>query len=236
MSNNQFQTVISKINDLSVFVIDKAFSKKSYVSLDLSKDNAELEFVNVSSSNSLGVYINEHIKVNNAQLAYGGYLETRGIYQRSSYFNEKTNPRDERNIHLGVDLWINAGTNVLAALDSEVHSFSNNINHGDYGPTIILMHQVDDFVFYTLYGHLSTESLESISIGDKYKKGEIIAQLGSSEVNGDYPPHLHFQIIIDIENYMGDYPGVCSFNKLEFYKNNCPDPNLILCLQEKNES
>lgn len=230
MSKNQFQTVISKINDLSVYVIDKAFSKKSYVSMDLSKDNAELEFVNVSSANNLGVYINEHIKVNNAQLAYGGYLETRGIYQRSSYFNQKTAPLDERNIHLGVDLWINAGTNVLAALDSEVHSFNNNINHGDYGPTIILKHQVDDFVFYTLYGHLSTESMESISIGDKYKKGEIIAQLGSSEVNGDYPPHLHFQIIIDIENYMGDYPGVCSLNKLEFYKKNCPDPNLLLCL------
>jgi len=49
-----------------------------------------------------------------------------------------------------------------------------------------------------------------------------------SPINGDYAPHLHFQIIIDMEEKTGDYPGVCSENKLEFYKNNCPNPNLLL--------
>ena len=48
--------------------------------------------------------------------------------------------------------------------------------------------------------------------------------------NGDYPPHLHFQIILDIENFYGDYPGVCSENDLKYYSQNCPDPNLVLKL------
>ena len=234
MSIQQFENVIKNIDTSSVFVIDTFFSKDQYVPIDLSRSNTELKSVNLSSSDNLGDYINEHIKTNNGELAYGGYIETRNIYQRSRYFNKKTDSLDERNIHLGVDLWISAGTNVLAALDSKIHSFNNNLNHGDYGPTIILQHQIQGFTFYTLYGHLSEESLTGLEVGVEYKKGDIIAQLGSSGVNGDYPPHLHFQIIIDIENYIGDYPGVASMNSLDFYKNNCPDPNLILGLKIRN--
>ncbi|MEJ6583237.1 MAG: peptidoglycan DD-metalloendopeptidase family protein [Crocinitomicaceae bacterium] len=226
----QFQSIISQIDSVSIFVIDTVFAKKDYVPLDLSKDNLELKAVDVASSGSLGIFVDQQIKSKNGKIAYGGYLETRGIYQRSEHFNIESSPQDERNIHLGVDIWANVGTIVLATLDSEVHSFSNNLNHGDYGPTIILKHQIDDFTFYTLYGHLSLASLSGLEIGMQFKQGETIAQLGSAEVNGDYPPHLHFQIIIDIENYSGDYPGVSSINNLGFYRANCPDPNLLLNL------
>lgn len=231
MSIQQFHSILSILDPSSIYVIDSSFSKKDYVRLDLSKDNAELQKVNVSSSDDLADYVNQHIKNEKGKVAYGGYLETRGIYQRSTYFNQKLNPLDERNIHLGLDIWIDAGTNVLAALDAEVHSFKNNLNHGDYGPTIILKHQIADFTFYTLYGHLSVESLSGLEVGKKIKQGEVIAQLGTAEVNGDYPPHLHFQIILDIADYSGDYPGVSSKNTLEFYQNNCPDPNLLLGLE-----
>jgi murein DD-endopeptidase MepM/ murein hydrolase activator NlpD len=227
---NQFQSIIGKVDTASIFLIDTAFTKKDYVPLDLSKDNPELKAVNVASSDSLGIFVDQQIKIKNGKVAYGGYLETRGIYQRSEYFNVESSPLDERNIHLGVDLWADVGTIVLAALDAEVHSFKNNLNHGDYGPTIILKHQIDDFTFYTLYGHLSLASLSGLEIGMQFKQGETIAQLGSAQVNGDYPPHLHFQIIIDTENYSGDYPGVSSINNLGFYRANCPDPNLLLNL------
>jgi murein DD-endopeptidase MepM/ murein hydrolase activator NlpD len=233
MSLKQFHSFISQLNTNSLFVIDTSYSKKDYVPLNLSVDNSELEDVNVSSSDDLGLFIEKSIKSQNGQVAFGGYKEVRGIYQRSSYFNEQVSPLDERNIHLGIDIWFDAGTNVLAALDAEVHSFNNNKNHGDYGPTIVLKHSMENFIFYTLYGHLSLESLDDIEIGQKFRQGELIAQLGSAEVNGDYPPHLHFQIILDIENYLGDYPGVASKNTLEFYENNCPDPNSLLGLNTK---
>ncbi len=230
MSIKQFHSILTNINTSSIFVIDSTFSKKDYVPLDLSKNNADLQKVNVSSSDDLAHYVNEHIKNKKGKVAYGGYIETRDIYQRSTYFNEKLSPSDERNIHLGMDIWINAGTNVLAALEAEIHSFKNNLNHGDYGPTIILKHHINNFTFYTLYGHLSVESLSGLEVGKKIKQGEVIAQLGTAKVNGDYPPHLHFQIILDIKGHMGDYPGVSSINTVEFYKNNCPDPNLLLGL------
>ena len=231
MSLNQFEAFITQLQTESIFVIDPSFSKTDYVLLDLSKNNEALKTVNVSSSHNLGVYIDQHIKNKNGKVAYGGYLETRGIYQRSGYFNAKANPLDERNIHLGIDIWIDEGTNVLAALDGEIHSFNNNVNHGDYGPTIILKHEVGDLIFYTLYGHLSIASLSGLKVGQNIKQGAVIGKLGSPKENGDYSPHLHFQVILDIEKYLGDYPGVSSINRLGFYKNNCPNPNFILGLK-----
>lgn len=154
-------------------------------------------------------------------------LETRGIYERSNYFNN-TDPYDERNIHLGLDLWIQAETPIFTPLDGIVHSYKNNTNYGDYGPTIILEHNLNDVKFYTLYGHLSLESLEGLTIGKIFEKGEQIATLGDASVNGDYAPHLHFQIINDLQDYQGDYPGVTSSRDIEFYRSNCPDPNLLL--------
>ena len=111
-----------------------------------------------------------------------------------------------------------------------MHSFKNNTNYGDYGPTIILKHHINDIEFYTLYGHLSMESIVNTSVGQFFKQGEQIATLGDVSINGDYAPHLHFQIIKDIQDYKGDYPGVCSKQDLDFYLNNCPDPNMLLKL------
>jgi murein DD-endopeptidase MepM/ murein hydrolase activator NlpD len=210
-------------------VLDASIDKLDYVALDLSKANTALHTIDVSSSETLEHYINSHIKNNNAKVAYGGYIETRNIYQRSTYF-KATNPETERNIHLGLDLWIAAETPIFSPLDAEVHSFKNNTNYGDYGPTIILKHTIDDIEFYTLYGHLSEASIENLNVGQTFNKGEQIATLGDSSVNGDYAPHLHFQIIKDIQDYKGDYPGVCSKLDLEFYKGNCPDPDVLLRL------
>ncbi|MEM8845731.1 MAG: peptidase M23, partial [Bacteroidota bacterium] len=67
--------------------------------------------------------------------------------------------------------------------------------------------------------------------GMHFKMGEELATLGAPEVNVNYAPHLHFQIIEDIQGYEGDYPGVCSQKELHFYKKNCPNPNLLLKLK-----
>ena len=94
----------------------------------------------------------------------------------------------------------------------------------------MLEHELEGYVFYTLYGHLSVKSLEGKQVGQKVEKGDLIATLGKAEVNGDYPPHLHFQIIKDLQGKTGDYPGVCNIQELEFYTSNCPDPKLLLKL------
>jgi len=52
--------------------------------------------------------------------------------------------------------------------------------------------------------------------------------VGDSSVNGGYSPHLHFQIIKNIEDNFSDYPGVTSKKDLDYYLENCPNPNLLL--------
>ena len=228
MSDN-FKKYIENISQDFIPVIDSEFVREDYIAIDLSAANVDLNTINVSSSSAFEVYIKEYIAQNRGKVAYGGYNEARAIYSRSSHFNQHE-PETERNIHLGLDLWIEANTPIFAPLNGTIHSFKNNTNHGDYGPTIILKHNIEGFEFFTLYGHLSLASIDNLQVGVEVKQGEQIATLGTAKVNGDYPPHLHFQVIKDIQDFVGDYPGVSNQLDLEFYKTNCPDPNLLLGL------
>ena len=207
-------------------VIESSIPYSKYTPLDLSISNQELSNIDMSDSTAVETFIENHLQKNNAKVAFGGYNEERNLYKSSLIFNDDEN--EERNIHIGMDLWIKAGTPVLAALDGEVYGFDFNTGKGNYGPTIILKHTVENHTFYTLYGHLSVESIENIEIGSRFKKGQTVATLGDASVNGGYAPHLHFQIIKNIEEYSGDYPGVCSKKDLAYYLDNCPDPNLLL--------
>ena len=207
-------------------VISKEIDYRDYVALDLSENNEDLSNHKLETAQDYEKYIQNHLNKNNAKIAFGGYIETRNLYKRSSVF--KDNKSDERNIHIGLDLWINEQAEIYSPFDGTIHSFRNNTSLGDYGPTLILKHEIDGFTFHTLYGHLCVESLSDKKIGDKIQKGQTIATLGLPPINGDYAPHLHFQIIIDMENKQGDYPGVCNSKDLDFYLENCPNPNLIL--------
>ncbi|WP_343694175.1 peptidoglycan DD-metalloendopeptidase family protein [Flavobacterium sp.] len=207
-------------------IIDASIDFSKYLPLDLSVTNTELVESKPETPEDFELFISTYLKNNNAEVAYGGYIEGRTIYKRSTIF--KNDSIAERNIHIGLDLWTKVGTPVLAPLDGKIHSFQNNEGLGDYGPTIILEHEVENEKFYTLYGHLSLESIENLTVGTFFKKGEQIASLGNSAVNGDYAPHVHFQIIKNMQDKWGDYPGVCNTNDLNFYIENCPDPNLLL--------
>lgn len=208
-------------------VINPDYKPSEYTPLDLSSANKSLDVEILKNPEKHHAKLQAFLKERQAKVAYGGYLEQRKLYDRSDYFQAAT-PDDKRNIHLGIDLWCDAGTSVIAPLDGVIHSFKENTNFGDYGPTIILIHKVENFTFHTLYGHLSKMSLEGLEVGKKIKAGAQIGTLGQPFENGDYAPHLHFQIIIDMQRNKGDYPGVGSKNMLEFYKKNCPDPNLLL--------
>ena len=221
--------ILDASNQEEIFVVDYSISIDDYVAIDLSKQNEDLKLFDVSSSKAWEIYINNYLKKANKKVAYGGYLEHRNLYDRSDYFSSQTEEA-QRNIHLGLDLWCPAGTDILAAFNGVIHSFNDNTNFGDYGPTIILEHSLGTDKFYTLYGHLSRASIKNIKVGQSVKQGDIIAQLGDAKVNGDYAPHLHFQIIKDLQGKVGDYPGVCSAKELEFYKQNTIDPKPILDL------
>ena len=161
-----------------------------------------------------------------AKIAVGGYAEDRGLlYSRSSLFEENNT---YRSVHLGVDLTVPAKTPVYTPLPAKLHSFSNNQEKGDYGPVVILEHDLEGLRFYTLYGHLTQDSLADLFPGKTYSAGECFAEIGDETENGDWPPHLHFQIIKDLQGAVGSYPGVAASCHAALYLENCPDPNLIL--------
>ncbi|PQJ73025.1 peptidoglycan DD-metalloendopeptidase family protein [Polaribacter butkevichii] len=229
MNTEKFNHFLRQISKEPTSVIDASISFEDYFPIAISSKNKDLLHFDISSSTEWELYIDSFLKKNKANVAFGGYLEKRNIYDRSTYFKNQSKEK-QRNIHLGIDLWCAENTKVLAALDGEIHSFKNNVNYGDYGPTIILKHQIKKEIFYTLYGHLSLKSIENIKVGDSILQGDTIGYLGSAVVNGDYAPHLHFQIIRDLEDNFGDYPGVSSEENIAFYQKNCPNPNLLLKL------
>jgi murein DD-endopeptidase MepM/ murein hydrolase activator NlpD len=113
-------------------------------------------------------------------------------------------------------------------LDGVVHSFADNAAFGDYGPTIILQHCLEDQRFYTLYGHLTQESLEGVTQGMRIRGGQQIGSVGSPPTNGDWPPHLHFQIISNMLGLVGDFPGVAARSRRDYFLSLCPDPSVLI--------
>ena len=157
----------------------------------------------------------------------GGYLEPRSIYSSNSYEKIGNYGDESRTIHLGLDFWLPPGTKVNLMFDGEIVVAVNDKGHKEYGGLLILKHNIQDLEFYTLYGHNTVESVLKNKVGSKVKKGDVIAEIGNYPENGNWAPHLHFQIILSMLNYKIDYPGVCYFNQMEIWKDLCPDPNLL---------
>lgn len=176
-------------------------------------------------------YIHELLERSGAIYGIGGYNENRTIYSRSKHF-DAVNGAEPRRIHLGIDIWGAMGTPVFAPMGGMVHSFAFNNHYGDYGATIVLLHQLDGMAFYTLYGHLSLNDIEVLDAGQYITMGEKFAHFGAPKENGHWPPHLHFQVIEEMHLKEGDYPGVCSLSEREKYLANCPDPDLILNMMQ----
>ncbi len=222
---NTLEKILNSLSATPISILDSSISLDSYTPIDLSIHNKEISNIAINDPYICQEYINKETKANNAIVAYGGYLEQRSIYTMNTNFSKAG-----RNIHIALDFWAPEATKVITPVDGEMHSFKNNATKGDYGPTIILKHTIKGITFYSLYGHLSLESLKGLYIGKKYIKGEELGSLGEIAVNVNYAPHLHFQIIKDIGSYKGDYPGVAANKDIEYYKRNCPNPNLLLKL------
>lgn len=199
---------------------------KPYRKLDFTAANTDLLTRDLSETADFSNYVFDELLSGNTINGIGGYGEDRVIYRHRKHFT--TDTEKPRSIHLGVDIWTNAGTLLHAPLDGIVHSSAFNDHYGDYGPTIILAHELGGVTFFTLYGHLSLSSLEGLHEGKTIKAGEIFAAIGPYPENGDWPPHLHFQVIGDMGNYRGDFPGVCNAAHRKYYLDLCPDPQLIL--------
>ena len=178
----------------------------------------------------------DHMRDAGAPVGIGRYDEVRWWYT-SEAFRASGNDVDEwRTVHLGVDLFAEPGTPVLAPLGGRVVSVRDNAERLDYGPTIILEHEVEDPAnggnepvrFRTLVGHLSPESMSAVAPGEIVDPGRTIGWIGAPPGNGDWAPHLHFQILVDPLGYEGTFPGVAAPSARDTWTAVSPDPNHLL--------
>lgn len=205
--------------------------------MDFTAANQALTEALICDTSAFSNYISALLQHADAVYGIGGYDEWRTVYGRSALFGPTNNldvapqtAAEPRRLHLGIDIWGMPGTPVFAFLDGEVHSVAFNDQFGDYGATLITTHQLEDRKFYTLYGHICKADIQALVPRQPIQKGSCIAHFGQPEENGHWPPHLHFQVIEDLEGKQGDYPGVCTWSARAHYLGNCPDPDLILQL------
>lgn len=225
-----FDNIIRKNQPGFHRVVDFEAGKDKLLAMDFTEANTALTVDVLDNTAAFSAYIDSVLKKASARYGIGGYAEHRTIYNRSRVFDGARPDEETRRLHLGVDIWGPAGTKVYAFMGGMVHSFAFNDQYGDYGATIILLHQLEGMSFYTLYGHLSLRDIQKLSSGQYITIGETIGHFGEPEENGHWPPHLHFQVILDMQLREGDYPGVCKYSEREQYLANSPDPDGILQL------
>jgi hypothetical protein len=153
----------------------------------------------------------------------GKYNEKRPTMYNQEMYAAETEARD---IHMGIDLAAPEGTPVHAFWDGEIFLQTDNSQLGDYGPTLITRHRLLEFDLFALWGHLSRHSLSQRVLGEKFKKGEKLATVGSEDVNGGWNPHLHFQLSW-LPPKDCNLPGVVSTSQLQEALLIFPDPQNV---------
>ena len=161
-------------------------------------------------------------------IGIGLYDEARPIYLADMFAIDH---HQRRTVHLGADLFAPPETAIYAPLAGTIHSLADCANEQDYGPVLILKHEPKpDLCFYTLYGHLSPSALERWAVGDWVEAGDTLARIGDYPRNGNWTPHLHFQIVVDLLDFDDNFPGVGAPRQRALWTSLSPDPNSILRL------
>jgi len=173
--------------------------------------------------------VDAELRAEGCAFGIGRYDEVRAIYTTDLFHVTGNDGPEWRTVHLGIDVGAAAGTVVHAPLDGTVHSVRDNDAPGDYGPTIILEHSGPQHpTFWTLYGHLSRESIERLAPGTAVRAGDVLGWLGDRTVNGGWWPHVHVQVITDLLGRDGDFPGVARPAEREVMLALSPDPSALL--------
>jgi murein DD-endopeptidase MepM/ murein hydrolase activator NlpD len=230
--DNSLYNILWKNQNIFYKIIPFEQGKDKLLKMDFTAANSDLTDDILGDTIAFTEYVQDMLATKYSY-GIGGYNEHRTIYSRSHRFDGIDEPR---RLHLGVDIWGPVGTPVFAPLGGYVHSFAFNDHYGDYGATIILQHQLDGFFFNTLYGHLSLRDLGDLKEGTYISRGTEFAHFGDARENGYWPPHLHFQVIQEMHEKKGDYPGVCKYSEREKYLLNSPDPDAIIQMMQYAEN
>jgi 4-aminobutyrate aminotransferase-like enzyme/Ser/Thr protein kinase RdoA (MazF antagonist) len=228
-NSERVQTYLKRTNPAPVLGVDLETTPVHVLDLSVGSPLVTAAMLVTGDTAAFVDAIFREIYANHAEFGVGRYDEARAIYLGPAFATGADPTGERRTVHLGMDLFAPAGTAVYAPLAGAVHACHDNAARYDYGPVIILRHSTDDGTpFFTLYGHLSRESLHGLEVGRPVHAGEQIATLGAPPINGDWPPHLHLQIITDLLGLDHDFPGVARASQRALWLSLSPDPNVLL--------
>ncbi len=164
-----------------------------------------------------------------AEVGVGRYNEPRMLYTSPAYASTAVPTAERRTVHLGVDLFVPAGTPLYAPLAGSVYHLAENNAPKDYGPLVILRHETDrGLPIFSLYGHLDPEVSARLSPGQRLEAGDLLGRTGAPPGNGDWPPHPHVQIILDLLELDDQFPGVAYSGQRQVWTALSPDPGPLL--------
>jgi len=232
-----YDLITNKFKSLTSHPILDAELLKDFYTFNFKVDSEELgNFEHYIHDTALNSRVQHILSSQGKRLGIGCYNEIRPFYTTDHFASEGNDGPFWRTVHLGLDLFTGASTPVYAPLNGTIHAVWDNNKPRDYGPTIILAHEIEGINFYTLYGHLSRESLVRWKQGQTISAGKLFAYIGEVDENGGWPPHLHFQIILDLLGREGDFPGVAPFGERALWTHICPDPELLTGITSKLET
>jgi 4-aminobutyrate aminotransferase-like enzyme/Ser/Thr protein kinase RdoA (MazF antagonist) len=164
------------------------------------------------------------------ELGIGRWFEQRDVY-RDAMFASSLAEGQRRDLHLGIGLFLPAGTELLAPLAGRVVSVDREDAAQGFGGVLLLAHEPRPGVrFQTLWGHLDPTSLHGLRAGADVQRGQVLGRLGEAAVNGGWPPHLHCQVLTLPFEHAEQVPGVGESLWREVWAEVTPDPAPLLGL------
>ncbi|MGV1792824.1 aminotransferase class III-fold pyridoxal phosphate-dependent enzyme [Rhizobium sp. A37_96] len=161
------------------------------------------------------------------ELGVGSWGEKRTVYTDKAFVSRFI--KGQRRIHhLGVDLFMPAGTPLYTPVAGIVKSVEIEHEPLGYGGLIAIEHAPQGCSpFVTLWGHMAHEALTRLKPGQRLEAGALVGHMGDIHENGGWTPHLHFQISTDIQLTATEIIGVGETAYLDVWADVFPDASTL---------
>ena len=158
-------------------------------------------------------------------LGIGPWGEARTVYS-GEMFVSRLIEDTRRTRHLGLDLFMAAGTRLYTPIAATVVSVEIEPDPLGYGCLIALRHEPEGCpAFVSLWGHLAHEALSRLKAGDHLEAGALVGEMGAPAENGGWAPHLHLQLSVDTRLSAAEILGVGEERYLDVWAELFPDAN-----------
>ncbi|MBP1875212.1 4-aminobutyrate aminotransferase-like enzyme/Ser/Thr protein kinase RdoA (MazF antagonist) [Ensifer adhaerens] len=174
-------------------------------------------------------YCREH----GIDLGIGPWGEARTVYA-GEMFVSRLIENTRRTHHLGLDLFMAAGTKVFTPVAATVVSVEIEQDPLGYGCLIALRHEPEGCPpFVSLWGHMAHEAMGRIKAGDRLEAGALVGEMGAPKENGGWAPHLHLQLSVDTSLSATEILGVGEPQYLDVWAELFPDARTFAGIAEE---